>query len=147
MRTQEITIRVAPEAASVYRSSSEEKKRKLDALLSAWLTDAGKSVCPLKEVRRDATEQARKNGLTPETLSDILWMSNRRFVFGTNTIVGAFLFENGKPGRALDLTEEQGRPATPPTRTGSRRGRAFSSSMRSGRCRKREMRWLRCART
>ena len=72
MRTQEITIRVAPEAASVYRSSPEEKKRKLDALLSAWLTDAGKSVRPLKEVRRDATEQARKNGLTPEILSDIL---------------------------------------------------------------------------
>ena len=72
MRTQEITIRVAPEAASVYRSSSEEEKRKLDALLSAWLTDAGKSVRPLKEVRRDATEQARKNGLTPEILSDIL---------------------------------------------------------------------------
>ena len=72
MRTQEITVRVAPEAASVYRSSSEEKKRKLDALLSAWLTDAGKSVRPLKEVRRDATEQARKNRLTPEILSDIL---------------------------------------------------------------------------
>ena len=72
MRTQEITVRVSPEAASVYRSSSEEKKRELDALLSAWLTDAGKSVRPVKKVRRDATEQARKNGLTPEILSDIL---------------------------------------------------------------------------
>ena len=72
MRTREITIRVAPEAASLYQSSSEEKKRKLDALLSAWLTDAEKSVRPLKEVRSDATEQAEKNGLTPEILSDIL---------------------------------------------------------------------------
>ena len=36
-------------------------------------------------------------------------MSGRRFVFDTNTIVSAFLFENGKPGRALDLAEEQGR--------------------------------------
>jgi hypothetical protein len=36
-------------------------------------------------------------------------MSDRRFVFDTNTIVSAFLFENGKPGRALDLAEEQGR--------------------------------------
>ena len=72
MRTREITIRVAPEAASIYQSSSEERKRKLDALLSARLTDAGKSVRPLKEVRHDATEQAQKNGLTPELLSDIL---------------------------------------------------------------------------
>lgn len=72
MRTQEITIRVAPEAASVYQSSSEEKKRKLDALLSAWLRSAGKSTRSLKDVRRDASEQARKNGLTPEILSDIL---------------------------------------------------------------------------
>ena len=36
-------------------------------------------------------------------------MGGRRFVFDTNTIVSAFLFENGKPGRALDLAEEQGR--------------------------------------
>ena len=33
-------------------------------------------------------------------------MSGRRFVFDTNTIVSAFLFENGKPGRALDLAVE-----------------------------------------
>ena len=36
-------------------------------------------------------------------------MSGRRFVFDTNTIISAFLFENGKPGRALDLAEEAGR--------------------------------------
>jgi putative PIN family toxin of toxin-antitoxin system len=36
-------------------------------------------------------------------------MSSRHFVFDTNTIVSAFLFENGKPGRALDLAETQGR--------------------------------------
>lgn len=36
-------------------------------------------------------------------------MSGRRFVFDTNTIVSAFLFENGKPGRALDLAERRGR--------------------------------------
>ncbi len=72
MRTREITIRVAPEAANVYQSSSEEKKRKLDALLSVWLSRADKPTRPLKEIRHDASEQARKNGLTPEILSDIL---------------------------------------------------------------------------
>lgn len=36
-------------------------------------------------------------------------MSSRRFVFDTNTIISAFLFENGKPGRALDLAEARGR--------------------------------------
>ena len=36
-------------------------------------------------------------------------MSGRRFVFDTNTIISAFLFENGKPGRALDLAEEASR--------------------------------------
>lgn len=35
-------------------------------------------------------------------------MGSRRFVFDTNTIVSAFLFEQGKPGRALDRAEEQG---------------------------------------
>ncbi len=72
MKTQEIKIRVAPEAADVYRSSSEDKKRKLDALLSAWLSRAGKPIRPLKEVRHDASEQARKNGLTPEIMESIL---------------------------------------------------------------------------
>lgn len=72
MKTQEITIRVAPEAADVYQSSSEEKKRKLDALLSAWLSSAGKPTRSLKEIRHDASEQAQKKGLTPDILSDIL---------------------------------------------------------------------------
>ncbi len=35
-------------------------------------------------------------------------MSSERFVFDTNTIVSAFLFESGKPGRAPDLVEERG---------------------------------------
>jgi hypothetical protein len=46
-------------------------------------------------------------------------MGGRRFVFDTNTIVSAFLFENGKPGRALDLAEEQGRLSSPPRRHGN----------------------------
>jgi putative PIN family toxin of toxin-antitoxin system len=36
-------------------------------------------------------------------------MIGRHFVFDTNTIVSGFLFENGKPGRALDFAETQGR--------------------------------------
>lgn len=35
-------------------------------------------------------------------------MSSKRYVFDTNTIVSAFLFEHGKPGRALDYAQENG---------------------------------------
>jgi hypothetical protein len=72
MKTQEITIQVAPEAADIYQSSSEEKKRKLDTLLSVWLSKAGKITRSLKEVRHDASKQAGENGLTLDILSDIL---------------------------------------------------------------------------
>lgn len=72
MKKQELTIRVAPEAANVYRSSSEEKKRKLDVLLSGWLENAGKPMRSLKELRHDTSKQAKENGLTPEILDEIL---------------------------------------------------------------------------
>ena len=35
-------------------------------------------------------------------------MSSKRYVFDTNTIVSAFLFEHGKPGRALDYAQDNG---------------------------------------
>jgi len=72
MKTKEIKIHVDEQAARIYQSSSEKKKRVLDVLLSTWLSNAGRPSRPLKEIRREASEQAQKNGLTPEILSDIL---------------------------------------------------------------------------
>ena len=37
MQTEEITIRVDPQAARVYRAASEQERRKLDLLLSLRL--------------------------------------------------------------------------------------------------------------
>ena len=40
IHTEEITIRVDPEAARAYRTASDENRRKLDLLLSLRLHDA-----------------------------------------------------------------------------------------------------------
>lgn len=72
METKEITIRVSSEAAQIYESASEEKRRRLDALLGIWLSEAERPTRPLEDIIRDASEQARKNGLTLEQLDEIL---------------------------------------------------------------------------
>lgn len=73
MEKQEITIRVPAETAQRYESASEEKRRKLNALLGIWLNEADRPTRPLDEIIRDASEQARRNGLAPEVLRDILY--------------------------------------------------------------------------
>lgn len=72
METQEITIRVAPEAARVYRFASDEERRRLDALLSLRLSEVADSSLSLTEIMRKASEEAQSRGLTLEILKDIL---------------------------------------------------------------------------
>lgn len=72
MTMQEITIRVAPNAAAVYLSASENERRKLDALLSLRLSEAALQTRPLQDVIRDASNEAQAKGLTPEILQEIL---------------------------------------------------------------------------
>ena len=72
MGTQEITVRVTPEAARIYASASEEERRKLDLLLSLRLSEAAQPVRPLREIMREASEEAQARGLTPEILKEIL---------------------------------------------------------------------------
>lgn len=71
-KTEEITIQVAPEAAKVYRSASEEDRRKMDLLLSLRLTDVTRPDISLKEVMQEISRSARKRGLTEETLQSLL---------------------------------------------------------------------------
>ena len=59
METQEITIRVTPEAASVYQSASDEERRKLDVLLSLRLSEVRQPPRPIQEIMRDASREAQ----------------------------------------------------------------------------------------
>lgn len=72
MSTREITIRVTPEAASIYESASEQEQRKLDALLSLRLSEAADPSRPLKEIMREASREAQERGLTREILKEIM---------------------------------------------------------------------------
>ena len=72
METEKITIRVTPEAARIYQSASEQERRKLDALLSLRLSEVALPSRPLKELMREASEEAQARGLTPEILKEIL---------------------------------------------------------------------------
>ena len=72
MQTQEITIRVDPEAANAYLAASEEERRKLDLLLSLRLQDVTQRGETLEEVMRDISLRAQQRGLTPEILESLL---------------------------------------------------------------------------
>lgn len=72
MQTEEITIRVDPEAAQAYRAASDEERRKLDLLLSLRLHDALRPGRSLKELMGDISRKAQERGLTPEILESIL---------------------------------------------------------------------------
>ena len=72
MQTQEITIRVDPEAASAYLAASNEDRRKLDLLLSLRLHDVTQPGESLELVMREIGRRAQERGLTPEILESIL---------------------------------------------------------------------------
>ncbi len=72
METKEITIRVTSEAAGIYESASEQKRRKLDALLSLRISEATEPNRSLREIMNEASKEARKGGLTEGILKEIL---------------------------------------------------------------------------
>ena len=72
MQTEEITIRVDPEAARAYRTAPEEERRKLDLLLSLHLQDVLRPGGSLQELMREISRKAQERGLTPEILETIL---------------------------------------------------------------------------
>ncbi len=72
MKNQEITICVTPEAAHVYQSASVQDRQKLNVLLSLQLSGLRKPARPIEDIMREASEEARKNGLTPEILKELL---------------------------------------------------------------------------
>jgi hypothetical protein len=72
MQTEEITIRVDPEAARAYRSASEQERRKLDLLLSLRLHDALNPSGSLQDLLHELSRKAQDRGLTPEVLESVL---------------------------------------------------------------------------
>ena len=72
MKSKEITICVTPEAARVYQSASAQERQKWNILLSLQLSGLRKSPRPIEDIMREASEEARANGLTPEILKELL---------------------------------------------------------------------------
>jgi len=72
METKQITVRVTPEAATIYESATEQERRKLDALISLRLSEVVESSRSLKEIMREASREARMRGLTEDILKEIL---------------------------------------------------------------------------
>ena len=72
METQEITIRVDPEAARAYEAASPEERRKIDLLLSLRLKQVTGPAASLKQVMRQISEKAQARGLTEEKLDELL---------------------------------------------------------------------------
>ena len=72
METHEITIRVTPEAASVYESASDQERRKLDALLSLRLSEMTVPSRSVREIMQEASKEARERGLTVGMLREML---------------------------------------------------------------------------
>lgn len=64
MISKKITIRVTPEAASIYESASEQERRTLDALLSLRLSEIAEPSRSINEIMKEASKEAQSRGLT-----------------------------------------------------------------------------------
>jgi hypothetical protein len=72
MQTEAITVHVTPQAATTYRTASEEDRRKLDPLVSSRLSEFSKSNDSLATIMDAMSQEAANAGLTPEVLETIL---------------------------------------------------------------------------
>ena len=70
---EQITISLDTDLAEIYRSASDSERRKLDLLLNmklrSILTRPKKSLSTLMD---EISEEAKRNGMTPEILESIL---------------------------------------------------------------------------
>lgn len=72
MKAETITIHVTPQAAVVYRSASDEERRKMDLLVSLQLTGLSKSSESLETAIDAMSREAVEAGLTPKILDSFL---------------------------------------------------------------------------
>ena len=67
-----ITVSVDPDVADVYRSASDDDRRKLDLLINLRLREATESRTSLRDSMMEISRDAQRRGLTPENLQSIL---------------------------------------------------------------------------
>jgi hypothetical protein len=72
MATEDIVLRVSPEAAEAYRRATPQERLKLEALVSLQLLGQLQPRRSLDEVMADMSQQAQQRGLTPEVLEELL---------------------------------------------------------------------------
>jgi hypothetical protein len=72
MATDEITLRVSPEAARAFREASRQEQLKLEALVSLQLLGKLQPQRGLDEVIEEMSRQAQERGLTPDILETLL---------------------------------------------------------------------------
>lgn len=70
-----ISIHVTNSLAKIYENADEEKKKKAEQYINAWLNSFFSSKSSndrITEIMKQTSEIARKNGLTPEILEQLL---------------------------------------------------------------------------
>jgi hypothetical protein len=70
-----ISLHVNSSLAKIYRNADEEKKKKVEQFFSAWLSSYLGSNSPddrLFDIMKQSSEIAKRNGMTPEILEQIL---------------------------------------------------------------------------
>jgi hypothetical protein len=72
MATEEITIRVDPETAKAFNSTSAQERQKLELLLNFKLKESLSKSDSLLEIMDEISREALEKGLTPEILQSLL---------------------------------------------------------------------------
>lgn len=70
--TEQITVSVDSDVANLYRSVSNQERRKLDLLVNLRLRDAAESRGSLQDIMQEISRNAQRRGLTPGMLQSIL---------------------------------------------------------------------------
>ena len=69
---EQITVSVDSDVADLYRSASDNERRKLDLLINLRLRDTKESGKSLRDTMLEISRNAQRRGLTPEILQSIL---------------------------------------------------------------------------
>ena len=72
METRPIIIQVDVETARMFEALPEEKRHKLEVLLSLKLGEATRQKRPLETVMAEISDNAQSRGSTPEILDSLL---------------------------------------------------------------------------